>query len=171
MSFVMARRYRRYRRRRPLKTIRYASETVSYRAQFPQNNQINNYVITLIDPDNSQGLRKVKNLTFTIHLDTQAFTKPFLVAWAIVFVPQGQSAGNILMGSSDQKVSSIYEPNQNVIMSSFMDPNRVSRYRTRLARNLNSGDSIQLVVQTRSYETSSDSIFCDFMLNYAICYN
>ena len=87
----------------------------------------------------TQGMRKVKHLTvsMTAALET---TTPFF--WALVFVPQGYNA-NVLFSEA----GSIYEPNQFVMACGLVDPDAGPiRIRSPIARNLNSGDSVQLIL-------------------------
>lgn len=69
--------------------------------------------------------------------------------------------------------TSIYEPNQNVIMSGVVGPgSNQQTWRTRLARNLNSGDSIQICFSSL-YVTQiwqGDLFELNCTLNYAISF-
>lgn len=160
----MVRRYaRRYRRRtaRPLKTVKYSAET------FSSNIDVGEGVtdqgdITLVSAISQQGMRKAKN--FTLRVLTNAGL-PFI--WALVYVPQGTSAQPLQTPGA--QAGSLYEPNQNVIMSGFARSAAPQEtYRSRLARNLNSGDAIVFIYKPLFPPQAEFSIHVT--LNYAITY-
>ena len=94
----------------------------------------------LVPSTTIQGMRKVKHLTIEV---TQTVYSSFF--WAIVYVPQGTSA-NALFQTSGNLSGSLYEPNQFVLASGLMDSHNPHRIVTPVSRNLNSGDSISVVV-------------------------
>ena len=95
----------------------------------------------LVNPTTTQGMRKVKHLTVSLTTQDTAPT----VWWAVVYVPEGYAVNPISAISG----ASIYEPNQFVMSCGVNDPNAGPvRIRTPISRNLNSGDSIYLVVGT-----------------------
>lgn len=164
---------RRYRRRRyaitrPVKTAKYSNETYSALGIVDASRIADSYVL-LSASTPVLGTRKAKNFTLTIVTDSDV---PFF--FALVFVPQGTEPGSLTASSSvDEGVllaSSLYEPNQNVIISgSFGGPNSaVERFKTRLARNLNSGDSIVLIFKNLVIGTADTHVA--IMCNYAISY-
>lgn len=183
----MPRRYRRARRTRPLKTVKYSNETYSVAlsgSNSAANTSISNYV-ALIDSVDTQGTRKCKNFTITIANNADPFF------WALVYVPQGTAPSNLGIGvisDTHDGAASLYEPNQNVIMSGISNntgnvateqPNIVefargttSINRTRLARNLNSGDYIAFVFRSFiTYATADQGhIRAMVTLNYAISF-
>lgn len=150
----MARRYRRSGRyTRRLKTVKYSNETFNAVIDSSGTNATSNTVlITQID---NQGTRKVKNFELSFSTGPSIYnSNPVADAnsaptiWALVYVPQGNVPQNISIGTST--ASTLYEPNQNVIMSGILPPGKTSqpiRYKSRLARNLNSGDYIALVTR------------------------
>lgn len=167
---------RRYRRRRyaitrPLKTTKYSNETYGAAASATWQ-QAALYKSTCIPKADTLGTRKCKNFTLTIVAKggDNDFNKP--IYFALVFVPEGTNASNINLGSSftDTTLNSLsyYEPNQNVIIEGFIDTSQVYRFKTRLARNLNSGDIIQLV--WRPFANYTDSGLFSYTLNYAMSY-
>lgn len=166
----MPRRYRRksYRITRPLKAVKYSSETYAgaANAQFLANGL---YKSTAIPQTDVLGTRKCKNFTLTICTKSNE-TIPMY--FALVFVPQGTNASNLNIGTNfadDALVpTSYYEPNQNVIMQGFVDAAQVYRFKTRLARNLNSGDTIQLI--WRPFADFTANCLFSFTLNYAMSY-
>lgn len=171
---------RRYRRRyarvsRPLKTVKYSNET------YNGGNEIPYYVapaqgavnvpqlnMALIAPINSQGMRKVKNFTLTI-----LTSSPVPIIWALVYVPDGQNLGTLNVGVAPNSAS-LYEPNQNVILSGIVKNDSAQQtFRTRLARNLNSGDAVGIVFrQVIAYAAGTPANNYSFYvsLNYAITY-
>lgn len=121
----------------------------------------------LIAPVNSQGMRKCKN--FTLHIETNSGI-PF--AFALIYLPQGRDIlqQQLLFGGLNNPVS-LYEPAQNVIMSGVV--NRESpqlTFRTRLARNLNSGDSVVLLLRQLALSNEEVQVLIYAALNYAITY-
>lgn len=161
---------RRYTRR--IKTIKYSNETTGFSGVWTITDgvQVNNSV--LIAPTSIQGTRKCKN--FELSLCGSPWSEAptdVPIIWALVYVPQGTTPSQIQVPDPGN-ASSIYEPNQNVIMSGIWPGNLTSNYKvkTRLARNLNSGDSIYLLFRTAFdvADTVNKSIVAT--LNYAIAY-
>lgn len=180
----MPRRYRRLRRTRPLKTVKYSNETmtVALNGTNPGASQSISDYVALISPVEAQGTRKCKN--FTINICNTG--DPFY--WALVYVPQGTKPSGLSVGEINANhggAASLYEPNQNVILSgtssnpgpASTDPTALPRgtttiHRTRLARNLNSGDYICfiLISMAKYTEANSGHILGSVSLNYAISY-
>ena len=194
---VYRRRYRRYRTRRALKSVRYANETQTYTFtnDITSRTAIGQYSahVPIIPAAATQGIRKVKNFTLTIapffspSLLRQIHTSRIIAdtfRFALVFVPEGQNPGDLGDAAADHAVS-FYEPNQNVILTGEGSIYEPVRLRTRLARNLNSGDSIHLIIELKllqqfvgadhpdhdppQYETVH--AYFQAILNYAITYN
>jgi hypothetical protein len=91
---------------------------------------------------------------------------PAPALWVIAYVPQGFDTFKIQMGVAGSAPVSICEPNRNVIMSGMVTPLGTAdpvTYRSRLARNLESGDKILLF-----FYNLADQIAYSF--NDAICY-
>jgi hypothetical protein len=89
-------------------------------------------------------------------------------------VPQGfpDTALTLTMGAGTAQPVSIFEPNQNVIMSGILNPQGTSEpvtYKSRLARNLESGDYISLLVMNPIAD-GAVTVDIAYTLNYAICY-
>lgn len=161
-------RYRRYRRSYPisrsLRTTKYSNETYIFNNLNTVYTTENTYRVGMIPSTTTMGTRKCKN--FTLTLSTVPLV-PFL--FALVFVPEGTQAGNITLPSNSTPVS-LYEPNQNVIMSGiFGGPNgTVSRFKSRLARNLNSGDNIYFIIKPiQDYDQGAP---ITALLNYAVAF-
>lgn len=152
--------------------------TLSASADDPDGHHKQSY-FQLIPATTAQGTRKVKNLTLKILLGpsfnvnkqdpTQKTESVGSLAFVVVFVPEGTLPSSINVG--DQSVS-LYEPNQNVILSGIIDNTQTYTFRTRLARNLNSGDSIYIVLRDNNAVTEDTytATAAQFMLNYAIAY-
>ena len=99
--------------------------------------------VQLITPTTTQGMRKVKHLTISVA--SNGATSASAIYWAIVYVPQGTTPNPLALGTGSY--ASLYEPNQFVMNCGVMDldagPARVA---TPLSRNLNSGDSIYVIL-------------------------
>lgn len=154
-------RRRRTGRRRPYKVVKYSNETTVFNGNITGTGTMEN-VAVMIASVAAQGMRKAKN--FSLQFIT---TSEVPVYFALVYVPQGTDPSHLNYGTPEQPVS-LYEPNQNVILVGCSIANSPQQtWRTRLARNLNSGDSIQLRVGCENgYTTSNFAI----SLNYAITY-
>lgn len=174
----MARRYRRSGRYvRRLKTVKYSNET--FNATFASSGTAataNTVLITQID---NQGTRKVKNFELSFSTGTSIYNNSEVsvpnqapTLWALVYVPQGNMPQNISIGTST--ASTLYEPNQNVIMSGILPPGKTTlpiRYKSRLARNLNSGDYIALVTRDATAGLTNPGVrSITASLNYAISF-
>lgn len=162
----MARKYKKaYGSHRPLKTVKYSNETSNITSSFSltAGSQI---AAPLISESSIQGVRKAKNFSLKI---LYAGTAPLM--FVLVYVPEDQKVGSITRGTP-QAPASLYEPNQNVIMSGYIVPNnsQAQTFRTRLARNLNSGDSIQIAIACASSSDTVNNADIGISLNYAITF-
>ena len=120
------------------------------------------------------GTRKIKNFTLSLSSNNNV---PFV--YALVYVPEGTQPSTLKLNPQTITTDaidaiSLYEPNQNVIMSGmFGGPSgQIIKAKTRLARNLNSNDFIVLIiapVQNFAIE-SGESFCCCCALNFAITY-
>lgn len=125
------------------------------------------------------GMRKTKN--FTLNINVEDFNQPLF--YALVYVPEGTRPSEITLGGAINNddpnnpfltSASLYEPNQNVILNGIIPANQsasVSKS-TRMARNLNSGDSIVLVFRTLVQDApiAADAIRLSCTLDYCISY-
>lgn len=181
MPRVYRRRYRSYRSGRS----KYSNQTTSLLFEVPQagvdagdsfptgqDEQENQYRgCTIVPSTGVYGTRKAKN--FDIQVTTTAIASPIVAA--LVYVPQGTLASGLNISAfSPEGPNSLYEPNQNVI-GQFIIPatpegtsQSVTRFRTRLARNLDSGDSIVLIFGAVDHLDQGSSICAT--VNYAIKY-
>ena len=108
----------------------------------------------------TQGMRKVKHVTVSLTSDLPQSGVLSSIYWALVYVPEGYSV-NPMNGNPG---ASFYEPNQFVMAAGCNDPEAGPiRVRSPISRNLNSGDSIWLVVGTNQPQTSVRGL-----VNYAI---
>ena len=164
--------YRRY--RRPLgrsryilpKRSKYSIEQKSFQANSNTTTPVNSIyqdTFTIVDAVSVQGMRKVKhimaNLTLTGSTGSDSINPLY---WAIVYVPQGTIIGALNLNNS------LYEPNQYVMNCGVIDPSAGPiRFSSPVARNLNSGDSIVLVVG----KTSATAATYSGVFKYAITLN
>lgn len=159
----MARKYKRkyhYSIARPIKSVKYSNESFATRfnlgyldAPGPALHKTETLVVV---PSVSAplGTRKVKNFTVSFICDhsrifrpnADELERPAQILWALVFVPEGTNASEINPTTTLMQPRSLYEPNQNVIMAGLITSQNMCRFKTRLARNLNAGDSIQMVL-------------------------
>lgn len=115
-----------------------------------QNSVQASYVV--VPALDAQGMRKVKHLTcsFTASNDSAK------VIYALVYVPAGYTA-NPIRFPADDRSTNMYEPNQYVMSVGVLDfSGGPLRIRSPLSRNLNSGDSIQIIFATN--DTNSVSL-------------
>ena len=128
--------YRRpYKRTRYGKSIKYSIQqrAFSFLADVGGSTQQ-----VIVPPTTVEGMRKVKHIT--INLSADGDTRFY---WALVYVPQGTTVNSISLSST----AGMYEPNQFVMNCGITDTNAGPiRYYSPLARNLNDGDAIYLVV-------------------------
>ena len=119
-------------------------------------------VHTIVSPSEIQGMRKVKHLTLTASNPVTATTPIYYV---LAYVPQGYQAQNIFMPAAGVSLDT-YPANQYVMSCGWLDfDGGPLRIRTRLSRNLNSGDSIVLILGSYS---GSNSVYYVFDCTYAI---
>lgn len=164
-------RYRRRRTRRyarSVKAVRYSNETTNFFNNYSVNPgaSLSTNKIPLIVQTPVQGMRKAKNFTLSVCCRSDI---PLL--FALVFVPQGTNPSDLNIGTADNPTS-IYEPNQNVIISGVVPRDLttpITKF-TPLARNLNSGDQIFLVIRSATTFTEGFTLALYCQLNYAITY-
>ena len=100
----------------------------------------------LIVPSSAtEGMRKVKHLT--VNLTPILDQDGGQIWWALVYVPQGTTAGSIQLATT-AALSDMYEPNQYVMNCGIVDPTAGPiRFSSPISRNLNNGDAIVLLVR------------------------
>lgn len=146
---------RRYRRSK----VKYSVEQQAGALEVPAASQ----AWALVVPSSSiQGMRKVKHLTVSLACAESTTTGSGWSYWALVYVPQGTAPNTLTLSGG----SGMYEPNQFVMNCGVVDfsagPTRIS---TPLSRNLNSGDSIVLIM-TNSNTSSAQSY--RYVVRYAV---
>ena len=132
-------RYPKYSRRINKNRDKYSVEQTSILLQIPNEtiNDLYQQGTTVVPATQDQGMRKVKHLTISLTNATDAN----ILYWALVFVPEGYTANPI------SPAGKMYEPNQFVMNCGIIDTNAGPiRISSRVSRNLNSGDSIALIV-------------------------
>ena len=122
----------------------------------------------IVPPSTTQGIRTVGNWSITIPVTISATNASNELYWALVYVPQGQSANN-LFATTGSIEGSLYEPNQYVLASGISDGSAGPiRIRSRMSRKLHSGDFISLIVGGTGYSSSSP---LRALVSYSIKYN
>jgi hypothetical protein len=167
----MVRRLRRRRFSRPVRTARYSSETTHiYDLLTIIQGQAPTVPALLVPGSNAQGVRKAKNLT--VKFVTTTLHVPLI--FAVVYVPEGVNPGTLTLSVGTPSAPlSLYEPAQNVIMYGQLvtQPQSPQQFHTRLARNLQSNDSIYLLLRPLvKYDEGQWVVNLDILCNYAICY-
>jgi len=117
--------------------------------------------VQIVAPSLTEGMRKVKNFTLNLVPFSES---TYCIFWALVYVPEGTSPGSLNVVTTS---TSLYEPNQFVINCGIVDPDAGPiRFFSPLSRNLNSGDSIYLLVTS----SPSSTIQVQGTARYAIAY-
>lgn len=134
---------------------KYSVEQTAGNASLTSGQQTN---ISVVPSTNIGGMRKVKHLTISVGGISGTGVDEGSCFWALVYVPQGtQPSLMSLVGSS------MYEPNQFVMNCGVFDlsagPTRIT---SRLSRNLNSGDSIYLLL------VPNQNVNMGYVVRYAI---
>lgn len=182
----MVRRYRKYRKyNKIVKPVKYSNETYSFVANIT-NSTANTYGFSINEivpaPANVLGTRKVKNITLNILVEetlrrtvvegqtVETFDRA-RIAWALIFLPEGIVPSTLNFGLQGAPVS-MYEPNQNVIATGVCDSNQAYRFKTRLSRNLNAGDTIIFVMRDLEYPANGETLvtLAAVTANYAITF-
>ena len=118
---------------------------------------------TVVPSTAIQGMRKVKHLTISVAGDesSSSMTPPSSSYWALVYVPQGTQPNTMNLTGT----TGMYEPNQFVMNCGVFDFSAgPTRIRSPLSRNLNSGDSIVLIMSNPN--TSQRTVH--YVVRYAI---
>ena len=119
------------------------------------------FAISVIPPTNTQGMRKVKHFTITINAT-------FSLCYALVYVPDGYEPNSINVPAEGMAIS-MYEPNQFVISQGVVDQDSgPTRITSPLSRNLNSGDSVYLILSTGPQNTPIPTGRVTSTVKYAI---
>ena len=148
MPYYRRRNYRTGYRRPLANKAKYSQETKSFviaSTSFAEHNDLYQVAYEIVPDTSIQGTRKVKHIQ--ISLTPSSGSAPMY--WAIVYVPEGFNLTS--NGSTTpnwlQLGGSMYEPNQYIMNCGIVDPDAGPvRFSSPLARNLNSGDKIYLVL-------------------------
>ena len=134
----------------------------------------------------AQGVRKVKNFTLTLtanyndyadnkyiegdeEINNLTATNDILpLTYALIYVPSQQT--DLPLNASSPAFKNLYGINNYVILSGTIDKNNTICVKSKLARNLNAGDSIKLKIHNGTGKQIKD-VFIYATLNYAISYN
>ena len=167
---------RRYYRRRVVNRDKYSVEQTAIRSNNlnlwthveggEYTGDSSQWSVAIVPASSLQGTRKVKHLTFSIaNSGTQNEDIPLM--YAIVYVPEGYAPRAIQFPAVDGAIS-MYEPNQFVMSQGVIDLSAgPTRIRCPLSRNLNSGDSIYLILAT-SYSNQHPTTTYYVSVRYAI---
>jgi hypothetical protein len=99
--------------------------------------------VAVVGPTPTLGVRKAKNFKLDMVGDSAIPSY-----WAILYIPEGINPDTgLTVGGVTAAGSSIYEPNQHVIMFGVCSSGSPVHQFSSLSRNLNSGDQIVLVAQ------------------------
>ena len=150
------------------RSSKYSNETICVNAQVTEDKDggvpLTANPLTIVPATDVLGNRKVKNFTLKF---TAQFTDDPIIG-ILAYVPEGTNMSVPLVTGPNQ---SLYEPNQNVIATFIIPPTCVRGQdaivtsatspstvvvSNRLARNLNTGDSIQLCLITPNGLTAGD---------------
>lgn len=160
---------------RSVKPVKYSNETYNASFTYHWAATPGTSMVTMIPSVDSLGMRKVKNFTLSI-TQSPTMNSDYTVTsassfmYALVYLPDGVQANTLSIGSST--AASLYEPNQNVIASGICSSNNGQfRLMSRLARNLNSGDRVVLLLRpTSATGTEGNLTNISVVLNYSITY-
>lgn len=127
--------------------------------------------ISIVASIAGQGKRKCKNFDIQLASQIDASEDP-LVYYALVYVPTGSVPGDISNATNSQ----FYSPPSNVLAAGVYDCSQGTgfRVRTRLARNLNAGDQVVLLLRAQAGDTTTvdpGSIRLYGLVTYVVAYN
>jgi len=125
-------------------------------------------LIPIVNATTQEGVRKAKNISISLATPQSALSNAAFY-WALIYLPEGQTANEL------SSTGQLYQPSQYVIGSGIVSNEQGKlRITSRLARNLNQGDSIYLLIGTNStfLQNSTDASYrFNYLVRYAICYN
>jgi hypothetical protein len=99
--------------------------------------------VAIVSQSSTAGVRKIKNIRLDMISDS-----PVPTYWAILYIPEGVNDNPPLIVGGLQAGSSIYEPNQNVMMDGVCSNLAPVHQFTSISRNLTGGDQVILVCQS-----------------------
>lgn len=175
--------------KRAIKRVKYSNETFANAVTvtaLPGSSETvaMNYWIPVITPSQVAGMRKAKNFTINISCIPPVINNvklPIIISAMLVYVPEGTSPNapdfNFLPEPTSfptpATLQAMYKPDQNVIMSKIGNITESGNLtmRNRLARNLNSGDSVGVLLTVfKSINTTSQQFAAIVSANYAVTY-
>ena len=134
-----------YKRARYGKKLKYSVQQKAIAFSASVGNTTQQVIVPATD---TEGMRKVKNIT--VNLSGAGNVIDFY--WALVYVPQGTTPGTLNITAA-ATAPAMYEPNQFVMNCGIVDANAGPiRFFTPLARNLNDGDTIYLLIRPTGLE-------------------
>ena len=141
-----------YRRRRTWRVRRAAKYSIQQKALQFAAAQGQTTTVAVVPSTVVEGMRKVKHITVnaTVQGESDAFY------WAIVYVPQGTTP-NAIQISTSATSPGMYEPNQFCMNCGVVDGTAGPiRFGSPVARNLNDGDAIYLLVRPIPSQTGQN---------------
>lgn len=112
----------------------------------------------------SQGMRKVKHLTISIANRNEDANSAASLFYALVYVPEGYAPQSLPVPVVNTPTA-MYAANQFVMATGVIDFSAGPiRIRSPLSRNLNSGDSISLIMSNPGPSTTT----VNYVVRYAI---
>ena len=136
--------------------VKYSVEHKTLSLQVPalpnQTDQI------IVPASTVEGMRKMKHL---IVQGASSNTSVQGIYWALVFVPEGYAANALNLNGS------MYEPNQNILCAGIWDPTAGNlRVHSPVSRNLNSGDTIHLLLKCDTDTAVGVGVFVQYAISY-----
>ena len=150
-SYYRRRNYRSGYRRPLANKAKYSQETKSFiipAADLELHDSLYQAAYKIVPDTSIQGMRKVKHINISM-TSSGSSDSVNPIYWAIVYVPEGFNLNSNGATSPNwlKTNDSLYEPNQYIMNCGVVDPSAGPiRFSTPLARNLNSGDMIYLVI-------------------------
>lgn len=133
----------------------------------------------VVPADLANGVRCVKHLKITLTTPYIGLTdqgninvgNSLTFYWALIYVPQGYDPQEINIPSQVDASVPLYDANQFIMASGVATiTTQPATVRTPLSRNLNSGDTIQLVVYSLAAGVSTEDVPVWAHTSYSICY-
>lgn len=134
------------RRRSGSRKVKYSNETFSVNTSITQNGgALDGDGFVVVDSLNALGTRKFKNPRLTVScskLTANGVEYDQPVYFALIYVPEGIQIQPTDLHVGQGLSTSLYEPNQNVILQGLIHPGQTYTFSNRLGRNLDAGDQI-----------------------------
>nr|QIR82144.1 hypothetical protein [unidentified] len=123
--------------------------------------------VPIVASSAAQGKRKCKNFDINLGAFTGQIGDP-MIYYALVYVPAGTTPSQLSITASTE----YYTPAANVLAAGVYDTDQGTgfRVRTRLARNLNAGDEIRLLLRA-SCNANPGDIGLRGIVTYVVAYN